>query len=75
MSQVLSVAAINPEDYDLLNKKIPVDNIQHVPAEIYEVENFLSKEDCQRLIFEITSKLRPSTIASSGEYDLSLIHI
>tara|TARA_A100001011_G_scaffold128109_1_gene135148 strand:+ start:1595 stop:2386 length:792 start_codon:yes stop_codon:yes gene_type:complete len=51
------------------NKKIPVDNIQNVPAEIYEVENFLSKADCQRLIYEITSKLRPSTIASSGEYD------
>ena len=30
MSQVLSVAAINPEDYDLLNKKIPVD----IPLEL-----------------------------------------
>ena len=51
------------------NKNITVDNIKNVPAEIYEVENFLSKKDCQRLISEITSKLRPSTIATSGEYD------
>ena len=51
------------------NKNISVDNIKNVPAEIYEVENFLSKKDCQRLIDEIISQLRPTTIASSGEYD------
>jgi prolyl 4-hydroxylase len=51
------------------NKSISVSNIKNVPAEIYEVENFLSKKDCQRLIDEIISQLRPSTIASSGEYD------
>ena len=47
------------------NKSISVSNIENVPAEIYEVENFLSKKDCQSLIDEIISQLRPSTIASS----------
>ena len=51
------------------NKNISVDNIKNVPAEIYEVENFLSKKECQSLVDEITSQLRPSTIVSSEEYD------
>ena len=40
-----------------------------MPAEIYEIENFLSKDECEYLIQEIKSELRPSTIASTGEYD------
>ena len=49
------------------NKNISVDNIKNVSAEIYEVENFISKKDCLSLIDCIISQLRPSTIASSGK--------
>ncbi len=53
------------------NIYISAEKIPNVPAEIYEVENFLSKEECKQLIEEIKSELRPSTIASAGEYDAS----
>ena len=45
--------------------------IESVSAEIYEVRDFLSAEECQLLIDQIKSTLRPSTIATSGEYDHS----
>ena len=51
------------------NPKIPHKNIDNVPAEIYEIKKFLTKRECDLLIAEIKKKLRPSTIASSGEYD------
>ena len=51
------------------NPDIASKNIEKVQAEIYEVSNFLSEEQCNYLIKEIKKSLRPSTIASSGEYD------
>ena len=40
-----------------------------VDAEIYTIKDFLSHKECSLLIEKIKNKLRPSTIASSGEYD------
>ena len=51
------------------NSLVSAKHIPDVPAEIYEIENFLSKDECEYLIQEIKSELRPSTIASTGEYD------
>lgn len=51
------------------NNLIPVQRILNVSAEIYEVENFLSADECKKLIDRIKSELRPSTIASDGEFD------
>ena len=51
------------------NSLVSAKHITDVPAEIYEIENFLSKEECEHLIQEIKSELRPSTIASTGEFD------
>ena len=51
------------------NPDIDHENLKDVPAEIYKVHNFLNNEECDQIIKEIKSKLRPSTIASSGEYD------
>ncbi len=53
----------------LPNKNISATQIKDVQAEIYEINSFLTKEECKRLIFEIKRTLRPSTIASAGEYD------
>jgi len=51
------------------NSLVSAKHIPDVPAEIYEIENFLSKDECEYLIQEIKSELRPSTIASTGEFD------
>jgi len=51
------------------NNLIPAQSILNVSAEIYEVENFLSVDECKKLIDEIKSELRPSTIATDGEFD------
>ena len=53
------------------SKFISAQRITDVSAEIYEIDNFLSKNECDKLIEEIKSELRPSTIASLGEYDAS----
>ena len=53
------------------NKFISAQRITDVSAEIYEIDHFLSKNECDQLIEEIKGELRPSTIASSGEYDAS----
>ena len=57
--------------YNLLKDHISASPIESVSAEIYEVKDFLSGEECQLLIDQIKSTLRPSTIATSGEYDHS----
>tara|TARA_B100000902_G_scaffold113736_1_gene114861 strand:+ start:971 stop:2332 length:1362 start_codon:yes stop_codon:yes gene_type:complete len=51
------------------NYLISAKRIPDVSAEIYEVENFLSQDECNLLVNEIKSALRPSTIASEGEFD------
>ena len=51
------------------NYLISAERIPNVSAEIYEVESFLSPNECEELIDEIKSELRPSTIATSGEFD------
>ena len=51
------------------NYLISAERIPDVSAEIYEVESFLSPKECEELIDEIKSELRPSTIATSGEFD------
>jgi len=57
--------------YNLSKDHISASPIESVSAEIYEVSDFLSAEECQLLIDQIKSTLRPSTIATSGEYDHS----
>ena len=57
--------------YNLSKDHISASPIESVSAEIYEVRDFLSAEECQLLIDQIKSTLRPSTIATSGEYDHS----
>mgnify|MGYP001441205631 CR=1 FL=1 len=57
------------EDKYKANNQISAQHIIGVPAEIYEITNFLSKKECNLLIKEIKSELRPSTIAVSGEFD------
>ena len=37
----------------LPNKNISATQIKDVQAEIYEINSFLTKEECKRLIFEI----------------------
>ena len=51
------------------NYLISAERIPDVSAEIYEVGSFLSQDECDLLINEIKSALRPSTIASEGEFD------
>ena len=53
------------------NNYISAKRIKNVPAEIYEVDNFLTCEECEVLISEIKKELRPSTIATSGNEDSS----
>ena len=53
------------------NNCISAERIKNVSAEIYEVDNFLTPEECEILISEIKRELRPSTIASSGAEDSS----
>ena len=50
---------------------IPFDEIQEEGIEMFEIENFLNEAECAEIIQIIKSKLRPSEIASSGEYDSS----
>ena len=57
-------AFLNPR-----NLAISADQIRDVSAEIYEIEGFLNDDECTLLIKKIKSKLRPSTIATSGIYD------
>ena len=57
--------------YNTSKDHISASPIEYVSAEIYEVRDFLSTEECQFLIDQIKSTLRPSTIATSGEYDHS----
>lgn len=51
------------------NPSITAKKINDVNAEIYEVENFLNHKECDAIVDKIKSKLRPSTIATSGVYD------
>ena len=51
------------------NPNISINRMMDVDAEIYNIEDFLSHKECSLLIGKIKNKLRPSTIASSGEYD------
>ena len=50
---------------------IPFEQIQVEGIEMYEIENFLNEAECAEIVQLIKSKLRPSEIASSGEYDSS----
>ena len=50
---------------------IPFDPVPEEGIEMYEIENFLNETECAEIIQLIKSKLRPSEIASSGEYDNS----
>ena len=50
-------------------KNISAKRIEDLPLEIYEVEDFLSEDECELIIKEIKSSLRPSTIASAGAHD------
>ena len=62
----------NKQEKAFLNPKnfaISADQIKDVSAEIYEIEGFLNDDECNLLIKKIKSKLRPSTIATSGTYD------
>ena len=62
----------NKQEKAFLNPKnfaISADQIKDVSAEIYEIEGFLNDDECNLLIKKIKSKLRPSTIATSGIYD------
>jgi len=62
----------NKQEKAFLNPKnfaISADQIRDVSAEIYEIEGFLNDDECNLLIKKIKSKLRPSTIATSGIYD------
>ncbi len=56
--------SLNPK-----NLAISVGKINDVAAEIYKIDEFLDKNECSLLINKIKSKLRPSTIATSGVYD------
>ena len=51
------------------NELISGEPLRNVSAEFYEIDNFLSISECKKLIKEISSKLRPSTIASAGKHD------
>ena len=53
------------------NPSISAEMVSNVEAEIYFAENFLSYGECDLITEKIKSKLRPSTIATSGVYDES----
>ena len=53
----------------LINQLTAAKPLKNVYAEFYEIDNFLSISECKKLIKEISSKLRPSTIASVGKHD------
>jgi len=52
-----------------VNELISAAPLKNVSAEFYEIDNFLSISECEKLIKEISSELRPSTIASAGKHD------
>ena len=56
-------------DTSFINELISAEPLKNVYAEFYEIDNFLSISECKKLIKEISSKLRPSTIASTGKHD------
>ena len=51
------------------NELISGEPLRNVSAEFYEIDNFLSISECEQLIKEIGTKLRPSTIANAGKHD------
>ena len=64
----------NYQTKEFLNPKnfaISADQIIDISAEIYEIDGFLNNDECDLLVKKIKSKLRPSTIATSGIYDHS----
>lgn len=59
----------NEANIQPVNELISAEPLENIPAEFYEIDNFLSDSECEQLIKEISSKLRPSTIASVGQHD------
>ena len=55
-----------------LLRKIAKSKIDSNLIEMYQVQEFLSKDECDQVKSLIQTKLRPSTIVHEGEYDKSI---
>ena len=68
------IAVYSNAERKLKQEKIFIPNgrkLNTKKAEFYTLENFLNSEECDQITQLIQSKLRPSTIASSGTFDPS----